>query len=89
MNSWKELSGLPLAEKVQSLYRHGLFVMNIRYYEYKVNLYLIGTDYVEVFFHHKRGRIEHILPLDRSHSRMKFYSDQVRLKNLLTPRISG
>jgi hypothetical protein len=42
-----------------------------------------------VFFHHKRGRIEHILPLDRSHSRMKFYSDQVRLKNLLTPRISG
>jgi hypothetical protein len=88
VNSWKELSVLPLAEKIQSLYRYGFFVMNIRYYEYKVNLYLIGTDYVEVFFHHKRGRIERILPLDRSHSRMKFYSDQVRLKHLLTPGIS-
>ncbi|MGC4022491.1 MAG: hypothetical protein QM734_11375 [Cyclobacteriaceae bacterium] len=68
-----------LDDKVQTLYRHGTFVTAIRYYSHKVNLYLLGDDYVEVFVNHKKAMIEKIDLLDRSHSRMKFYSDQIKL----------
>ena len=53
--------------------------MAIRYYRYKVNLYLLDSDYVEVFINHKQTLIERIALLDRSHTRMKFYSDQIKL----------
>ncbi len=88
MVAWQDLSKLPLSERVQSLYRHGKFVMNIRYYQYKINLYLLGNDYIEVFVNHKRGAIESIELLDRNHSRMKFYSDQVKLTGLLNSNLA-
>lgn len=53
--------------------------MAIRYYGYKVNLYLLDNYYLEVFVNHKFSLVEKIVPLDRTHSRMKFYSDQIRL----------
>jgi phosphatidate phosphatase PAH1 len=53
--------------------------MNIRYYGYKVNLYLLNNFYLEVFVNHKLAAIEKIQLLDTSHSRMKFYSDQIKL----------
>jgi hypothetical protein len=53
--------------------------MSIRYYTYKINLYLLGNYYLEVFVNHKLSLIEKIVPLDQTHSRMKFYSDQVTL----------
>jgi len=59
--------------------------MSIRYYEYKVNLYLLGSIYLEVFVNHKFSSIEKILLLDTNHTRMKFYSDQIKLPcDLLT-----
>ena len=70
MITWREFNKLSLDKKVGMLYQKGTFIMSIRYYEYKVNLYLIGTIYVEVFVNHK---------LDTNHSRMKFYSDQIKL----------
>jgi len=70
---------MSLDKKVSTLYRSGTFVMSIRYYEYKVNLYLLGDLYLEVFVNHKQSLVEKILLLDISHSRMKFYSDQIKL----------
>lgn len=77
--SWSELARCPLQNRISLLYEHAHFVMAIRYYGYKVNLYLLGGDYVEVFINHKRTLIERIALLDRTHTRMKFYSDQIKL----------
>jgi hypothetical protein len=66
-------------KKIQTLYADGVFVVAIRYYAYKVNLYLLGDEYVEVFYNHKLDKIDKIDFLNRSHSRMKFYLDQIQL----------
>ena len=79
-----EFIALPLKDKVQLLYREGSFVVSIRYYSYKINLYLLNNYYVEVFYNHKLDKIEKIELLNSTHSRMKFYTDQISLpKNLL------
>ena len=70
---------MSLSDRIQHLYREGLFVMSIRYYGYKVNLYLLGSTYYEVFYNHKLDLIEKIDVLEHEHTRMKFYSDQVKL----------
>ena len=79
MISWREFNKLSLDKKVGLLYQNGTFVMSIRYYEYKVNLYLLGSIYLEVFVNHKFSSIDKIVPLDTRHTRMKFYSDQIKL----------
>ena len=79
MISWDEFRQYSLQRQVNLLYEKGTFVMAIRYYGYKVNLYLFGHHYVEVFINHKCAAIERIALLDTSHSRMKFYSDQIKL----------
>ena len=53
--------------------------MAIRYYVYTIYLYLLGNYYLEVFINHKQNLIEKIVPLDTMHTRMKFYSDQIKL----------
>jgi hypothetical protein len=68
-----------LEKKIKVLYQEGTFVMSIRYYHYKINLYILGGYYLEVFVNHKHARIERIALLDTSHTRMKFYSDQIKL----------
>lgn len=82
MITWKEFNGYSLDRKVNTLYTRGSFVMAIRYYGFKVNLYLMGSFYVEVFINHKKACIEKIARLDTSHSRMKFYYDQIKLPTL-------
>ena len=79
MIEWPTYRRLPLQEKIDVLYEQGTFVMAIRYYSYKVNLYLLGNYYLEVFINHKNTIIEKITLLDTNHSRMKFYSDQIKL----------
>jgi hypothetical protein len=79
MIAWRDYKKLPLREKIDVLYEHGTFVMAIRYYGYKVNLYLMGNYYLEVFVNHKHALIEKIVQLDTNHPRMKFYSDQIKL----------
>ena len=76
---WNEFKSLSLERKINLLYQEGKFVMAIRYYRYKVNLYLLGDYYLEVFVNHKKAAIEKIILLDTTHSRMKFYSDQIKL----------
>ncbi|MDN5200707.1 hypothetical protein QQ008_05030 [Fulvivirgaceae bacterium BMA10] len=72
-------AGLSLQDKINLLYREGTFIVAIRYYGYKINLYLLKNFYVEVFYNHKRDEIEKIELMERSHKRMKFYTDQIRL----------
>ena len=78
---WPEFRKFSFDKQVQVLYERGSFVMSIRYYGYKVNLYLLEDFYVEVFYNHKHDLIEKIVPLDTSHSRTKFYVDQIKLPN--------
>jgi hypothetical protein len=82
MVTWAEFKRFSLDTKVKTLYEQGTFVMGIRYYRYKVNLYMLGSDYLEVFINHKHASIEKISLLDTRHSRMKFYSDQIKLPAL-------
>lgn len=79
MISWKEYNRLSLKDKITTLYEQGTFVMSIRYYGYKINLYLLGNVYLEVFVNHKLAAIEKIIQLNTKHTRMKFYSDQIKL----------
>ena len=76
---WPEFSTFSFDKQIRLLYERGSFVMSIRYYGYKVNLYLIGNFYVEVFYNHKDDLIEKIIPLDTTHTRTKFYVDQIKL----------
>ena len=70
---------LSLSDQVRTLYQQGTFVVAIRYYGYKVNLYLLQNYYVEVFYNHKLDKIEKVELLETSHSRVKFYTDQISL----------
>lgn len=74
-----EFLKLSLIDKVKTLYERGKFIVAIRYYGYKINLYLLANFYVEVFYNHKQDKIERIDLLDYSHSRFKFYTDQITL----------
>ncbi|WP_246070120.1 hypothetical protein [Mangrovivirga cuniculi] len=74
---------LPRDEKIKCLYLEGEFIVSIRYYKHKVNLYLLSNSYVEVFYNPKTDRIDKIIPLDFKEKRMKFYTDQISL-----PRVS-
>jgi hypothetical protein len=79
MVEWNKFKNFTLEEKVSMLYEHATFIMAIRYYRYKINLYLLGKDYLEVFVNHKESTIDKIDLLDINHSRMKFYYDQIKL----------
>lgn len=79
MITWNEFNDYSFDRKINTLYANGNFVMAIRYYGFKINLYLLNGFYVEVFFNHKKAQIEKIARLDTSHSRMKFYVDQIKL----------
>ena len=82
MNSVAEFLYLPLNDKIKHLFSEGSFVVSIRYYRYKINLYLIDGFYVEVFYLHKEDYIAKIELLDRRNTRMKFYTDQIKLPPL-------
>ncbi len=79
MIRWLDYKKLPLDKKIDLLYTQGTFVMSIRYYGYKVNLYLFENYYLEVFVNHKHASIEKITALGLRNTRMQFYSDQIRL----------
>ena len=77
--SKEEFASLPFHKKINTLYTEGTFVVGIRYYKHKVNLYLLESEYVEVFYNHKQDKIDKIDFLPRDHTRMKFYLDQIKL----------
>jgi len=77
--SFEDYQARDFGQQIRLLYEQGTCIMSIRYYGYKVNLYLLGTFYLEVFYNHKKDLIERIVPLDMQHSRFNFYTDQIRL----------
>jgi hypothetical protein len=77
--SREEFRSMPLHQKIKILFIEGTFVVGIRYYRHKINLYLLENEYVEVFYNHKLDKIDKIEYLQRDHSRMKFYLDQIKL----------
>jgi len=77
-----DFGSLSLSSKIQLLYKEGSFLMAIRYYGYKVNLYMLNNFYVEVFYNHKLDKIERVELMNRQHTRMKFYADQIRLPGI-------
>ena len=79
----EDFRNLSMHKKIHLLYTEGTFVVDIRYYTYKVNLYLLGKDFIEVFYNHKLDKIDKIDFLNRHHSRMKFYLDQISLDKTL------
>ena len=82
VQSLRNFQELSLDKQVSLLYRRGTFVMAIRYYDYKVNLYLLDQNYLEVFINHKRAKIDRIDLLDSGSNRMKFYADQIKIGDL-------
>ena len=70
---------IPFFEKVKKVYFEGEFIVAIRYYEYKINLYLYNNYYVEVFYNHKKDMIDKVEVLSYQPSRIKFYTDQIKL----------
>ncbi len=79
MDSVADFISLPINDKIKHLYNEGSFIVSIRYYRYKINLYLIDGFYVEVFYLHKEDYIEKVELLNRRCTRMKFYTDQIKL----------
>ncbi len=77
--SKEDFHNLPFHKKIKLLYTEGTFVVGIRYYGHKVNLYLLDNEYIEVFYNHKLDKIDKIDFLPRNHTRMKFYLDQIQL----------
>ncbi|WP_236017541.1 hypothetical protein [Roseivirga sp. E12] len=73
---------LSTSEQTRLLFLDGTFILSIRYYGYKVNLYLYKNEYLEVFYNHKQDLIEKIQLLDYQHTRMKFYADQINIKSV-------
>lgn len=74
-----EFEKIPFFEKVKKVYFDGEFVVSIRYYKYKINLYLYNNFYVEVFYNHKEDKIDKIQILAFQPTRLKFYADQIKL----------
>jgi hypothetical protein len=70
---------LPHYDQLRTLYFEGAFVIAIRYYKHKVNLYMLNDFYVEVFYNSKADRIDKIELMDYKSSRRKFYEDQIKL----------
>ena len=70
---------MKLADQIHYLYQEGTFVTDIRYYNYKVNLYLLDGEYLEVFVDNKKLTITTICPLDYTSNRLNFYLDQIKI----------
>jgi len=82
MISDKVFCSYSIREKIKTLFEKGTFIVAIRYYGYKVNLYLLNNYYVEVFYNHKLDKIEKIELMESRHTRVKFYTDQISLQDL-------
>ncbi len=70
---------LSLRQRIQTLYLDGRFITDIRFYQYKVNLYLFENFFVEVFYHPVEDRIEKVEIMENNSKRINFYTDQIKL----------
>lgn len=81
----KRFFKLSIHDKCRVLYLDGEFLMAIRYYGHKVNLYKLEDKLIEVFYDHKENKITEIASLDFGSKRMNFYLDQVKIDSTVLP----
>ncbi|MCU0383472.1 MAG: hypothetical protein MUF68_05335 [Cyclobacteriaceae bacterium] len=82
MKNWQAFKQLPMESRIQTLYERGDFIVSIRYYQFKVNLYALDGFLVEVFVYHKDSTICKISRLDEDSTRLSFYCDQIKLPDV-------
>ena len=70
---------LSVHQQIKALYLDGTFILDIRFYEYKINLYLFEDFFVEGFYHPVEDRIEKIEVMENNSKRINFYTDQIKL----------
>ncbi|MGB3466307.1 MAG: hypothetical protein WBA74_13600 [Cyclobacteriaceae bacterium] len=70
---------LNVHQRLKALYLDGNFITDIRFYQYKINLYLFENFFVEVFYHPAEDRIEKVEIMENNSKRLKFYTDQIKL----------
>ena len=81
----KDFFEMDMDTMVKTLYTDGTFVVSIRYYKHKINLYLLSNFYVEVFYNHKLDKLEKVELLKKGNKRIKFYADQIKLPANILP----
>ncbi len=74
-----QFSSMSVSHQLRWVYFEGEFITSIRYYKFKVNLYLIENFLVEVFYDPKEDRIAKVEILASGETRLKFYADQIKL----------
>ena len=84
MKNWQAFTQLPMESRIQTLYERGEFIVSIRYYQFKVNLFEFDGSLVEVFVYHKDSSICKISRLEEDNTRLSFYCDQIRLPHMLS-----
>ncbi|BDC98000.1 hypothetical protein PEPS_02810 [Persicobacter psychrovividus] len=77
LETFEDFRQLTYRDKIKTLYFHGTFIVSIRYYRHKVNLYLVHDFYVEVFYNPRLDMIDQFELFDPKHKRTKFYTDQI------------
>lgn len=77
-----DFMNLSLEVQIQYLYENASFVTDIRYYDHKVNLFLLEGVYYEVFISNKSVTVTDICVLDFSSSRLDFFLDQIKISDL-------
>lgn len=56
---------LPLDDKAELVWEHGQYIDSIEYYGYKLNLYSMGTSFIEVFYSPSNNDVEKIQEVDK------------------------
>jgi hypothetical protein len=67
-------------EEAEQVWNQGEYVMSIDYYGYRINLYLVGKEYYEVFYNPSSNEIEKINRADKDD--MDKYASRIQLNRL-------
>ena len=77
----EEFEKLTLEEKGEIVFTIGTFLSNRVYYNYKINLYALDKNYVEVFYSPNDNFIEKISFITREEV-LKFYLSKININFL-------
>ena len=71
-----------LNERLDFVKLNGEYICTIKYYGFFIHLYLIGKDFVELYYNIHNNKIEEIELLDSMDERLNLFSIQVDLSDL-------
>lgn len=73
---------IDLETKAQFVFGYGEYISTIEYYGQKVDLYIVGSFYVEAFFNGQTDDLEQIQILEPEERRLQLYSKDVDINSL-------